>query len=93
MVLGTVKLKHEKQYHIAFNAWKRCRKRVDVREEHYEEIHDRFPTRPSFSFIRNSKLAGPSRSASKWTSWHMRITPTVCPEMNSREIKNSGTSH
>ena len=40
--------------------------------------------------IRNSKLAGQSRSASKWISWHRRITPTVYPEMNSRDIKNSG---
>ena len=32
----------QKHYHIAFNAWKRCRKRVDGQEEHYEGIHDRF---------------------------------------------------
>ena len=32
----------QKQYHIAFNAWKRCRKSVDGQEEHYEGIHDRF---------------------------------------------------
>ena len=32
----------QKQYHIAFNAWKRCRKTVDGQEEHYEGIHDRF---------------------------------------------------
>ena len=42
MVLGTVKTEAQKQYHIAFNAWKRCRKRVDGQEEHYEGIHDRF---------------------------------------------------
>ena len=30
----------QKQYHVAFNAWKRCRKRVDCQEEHYEGIHD-----------------------------------------------------
>ena len=42
MVLGTVNTEAQKQYHIAFNAWKRCRKRVDGQEEHYEGIHDRF---------------------------------------------------
>ena len=31
-----------KQYHIALNAWKRCRKRVEGQEEHYEGLHDRF---------------------------------------------------
>ena len=36
------KTEAQKQYHIAFNAWKRCRKRVDGQEEHYGEIHDRF---------------------------------------------------
>ena len=36
------KTEAQKQYHIAFNAWKRCRKRVDGQEEHYEGIHDRF---------------------------------------------------
>ena len=40
MVLDTAKLKN--RYHIAFKAWKRCRKRVDGQEEHYEGIHDRF---------------------------------------------------
>ena len=36
------KAEAKKQYHIAFNAWKRCRKRDDGQEEHYEGIHDRF---------------------------------------------------
>ena len=40
MVLDTAKLKN--RYHIAFKAWRRCRKRVDGQEEHYEGIHDRF---------------------------------------------------
>ena len=32
----------QKEYFIAFNAWKRFRKRVDAQEEHYKGIHDRF---------------------------------------------------
>ena len=36
------KTEAQKQFHIAFNAWKRCRKRVDCQEEHYGGIHDRF---------------------------------------------------
>ena len=76
----------QKQYHIAFNAWKRCRERVDGQEEHYEGTHDRFQ-RDQVFVIRNSKFDGPSRSASKWISWHRRITPTVYPEVNSRDVK------
>ena len=37
-----VKTEEQKKYFIAFNAWKRCRKRVDAQEEHYKGIHDRF---------------------------------------------------
>ena len=36
------KTEEQKEYHIAFNAWKSCRKRIDGQEEHYECIHDRF---------------------------------------------------
>ena len=36
------KTEAQKQYHIAFNAWKRCRKRVAGQEEHCEGSHDRF---------------------------------------------------
>ena len=86
------KTEAQKQYHIAFNAWKRCRKRVDGQDEHYEGIHNRF-CETQYIVIRNSKLAGPSRSASKWISWHKKTTPTLYPEMNSRDIKNSGISH
>ena len=42
MVLDTAKTEAQKEYHIAFNAWKRCCKRVDAQEEHYKGIHDRF---------------------------------------------------
>ena len=42
MVLDTAKLQNRKEYHIAFNAWKRCRKRIDSQDEHYKGIHDRF---------------------------------------------------
>ena len=43
--------------------------------------------------IRNSKLAGPRRSASKWISWHRKTTPTVYPERSIWNIKNTGSSH
>ena len=36
------KTEEQKEYHIALNAWKRCRKRVDSQDEHYKGIHDRF---------------------------------------------------
>ena len=42
MVFGMAKTEAQKEYHIAYNAWKRCCKRVDGQEEHYKGIHDRF---------------------------------------------------
>ena len=36
------KTEEQKEYFIAWNAWKRCCKRVDAQEEHYKGIHDRF---------------------------------------------------
>ena len=32
----------QKEYRVAWNAWKRCCKRVDSRGEHFKGIHDRF---------------------------------------------------
>ena len=36
------KTEAQKEYHVAYNEWKRCCKRVDGQEEHYTGIHDRF---------------------------------------------------
>ena len=36
------KTEKQKEYRKAFNAWKRCRKRVVSQDEHYKGIHDRF---------------------------------------------------
>ena len=36
--------------------------------------------------IRNSKLAGPRRSASQWINWHRKTTPTAHPLRNMRDI-------
>ena len=41
---------------------------------------------------RNSKLAGPKKSASTWINWHRRITPTVSLKRNSKDTKDSGIS-
>ena len=36
------KTAEQKECQKAFNAWKRCRKRIDSQDEHYKGIHDRF---------------------------------------------------
>ena len=77
----------------AFNAWKRCRKRVDGQEEHYEGIHDRFLRDQE---NRESQLTTgwtEQKCLERWTSWHRKITRTVSPKRNLRDIKDSGISH
>ena len=36
------KTEEQKEYHISWNAWKRCCKRIDSQCEHFTGIHDRF---------------------------------------------------
>ena len=36
------KTEEQKEYHIAWNAWKRCCKKVDSQGGHFTGIHDRF---------------------------------------------------
>ena len=36
------KTEEQKEYHIAWNAWKRCCRRVDSQGEHFTGIHDRY---------------------------------------------------
>ena len=44
----------QRDYHLAWNAWKRCCKKVDSQGEHFTDIHDRFLRDPVY---RESQLA------------------------------------
>ena len=48
------KTEEQKEYHIAWNAWKRCCKKVDSQGEHFTGVHDRFLRDPVY---RESQLA------------------------------------
>ena len=48
------KTKEQIEYHMAWNAWKRCCKKVDSQGEHFTGIHDRFLIDPVY---RESQLA------------------------------------
>ena len=91
MVLATVKLKHRYSTIPSSARGRDVAKELTARKNITKEITVVF-FETKYIVNRNSKLAGPSRSASRWTSWHRRITPTVYPERNSRDIKNSGIS-
>ena len=42
------KTEEQKEYHIAWNAWKRCCKKVDSQGGHFTGIHDRVPRDPVY---------------------------------------------
>ena len=48
------KIEVQREYHLAWNAWKRCCKKVDSQGEHFTGIHDRFLRNPVY---RESQLA------------------------------------
>ena len=79
------KTEAQKEHFVAHNARRRCMKK------NFDGIHDRFQRDPVV--IRNSKLAGPRRSASQWINWHRKTTPTAHPLRSMRDVGKTGTSH
>ena len=47
------KVKVQREYHMAWNAWKTCCKKVDSQGEHFTGIHDQFLRGPVY---RESQL-------------------------------------
>ena len=92
MVLGTVKLKHRNSTISPSTRGRDVAIKLTAKKDITKEFTI-VSNEIQYIVTRNSKLAGPSRSASKWKKLHRRITLTVYPEMNSRDIKNSGISH
>ena len=92
MVLGTVKLKHRNSTISLSTHGRDVAKELTSKKDIAKEFTVFF-FEIQLVVIRNSKLAGPSKSASKWISWHRWITPTVHPEKNSRDIKKTLVSH
>ena len=64
-----VKTEAQKEHFIVHNARRRCIKKK------FEGIHDRFQRDLIHRDSQLKKLAGPRRSASRWTSWHRKTTP------------------
>ena len=81
----------QKEYFIAYNAWKRCRKRDDAQEEHYK--HNRFLRDQTKSIVnRNSQSDGQNKSAKRWTNLQNIITRTISLQRNSKDTKDNGIS-
>ena len=62
------KTEEQKEYHLAWNAWKRCCKRIDAQGEHFPGTHYRFLRDPVY---RASQLAI-GWSEQKYKEWDLR---------------------
>ena len=80
VVLGTAKLRHRKSI-----SWPTTRGR-DVSKRILMESTI-VSNEIQYIVIRNSKLAGPRRSASQWKNWHRKTTPTACPLRSMRDVR------
>ena len=82
VVLGTAKMRHRKSI-----SWPTTRGR-DV----FKRILMEFTivsNEIQYIVIRNSKLAGPRRSASQWINWHKKTTPPAHPLRSVRDIRKT----
>ena len=82
VVLGTAKLRHRNSI-----SWPTTRGR-DVSKRILKEFTIA-SNEVQHIVIRNSKLAGPRRSASQWSNWHRKTTPTAQPLRFTREKKKN----
>ena len=86
VVLGTAKLRHWKSISLPTmrgrDVSKRNLKEFTIASNEIQHI-----------VIRNSKLAGLRRSASRWTNLHRKTAPVAHPLRSSREKRKTGLSH
>ena len=79
----------QKEYQKAWNASKRCCKRVDSQGGHFTGIRDRFLRD---QVCRESQLTIENKSAKSWTNLQNTITRTISLQRNSKYTKDNGIS-
>ena len=85
-VLGTAKPKHRKSISLPAmlegDVSKRNLKEFTIASNEIQHI-----------VLRNSKVAGPRRSASRWIGWHRQTNPIAHCLRSTRDIRKTGISH
>ena len=84
------KTEAQKEYHIAYNAWKRCCKRVDGQEEQYKGIHNRF-SRDQVYRESQLKIGWTEQKCIEMDK--LAQEDQAYPLRNMRDIENIGISH
>ena len=83
VVLGTATLRHRKSISRSTTRGR------DVSRKNLMEFTI-VSNEIQYIVIRNSKLAGLRTSASRWTNWHRRTTPTAHPLRSMRDLGKTG---
>ena len=85
------KTEEQKKYHQAWNAWKRCCKKVDSQGGHFTGIHDRFLRDPVY---HESQLAigWTGQSAKSGVNLHKKTIHIVSLQRKRKDTKDNGIS-
>ena len=75
----------QREYHLAWNAWKRCYKKVDSQGEHFTGIYDRFLRD---TLYRESQL----QSAKSGMNLHKKIIHVNSLQRQGEDTKDNGIS-
>ena len=79
----------QREHHLAWNAWKRCCKKVDSQGEHVTGIHDRFLRDP---VCRASQLAigWTEQKCKEWDELAKKNTHIISLQWKRKDTKDSG---
>ena len=85
------KTEEQKEYHVAWNAWKRCCKKVHSQGGHITGIHDRFLRDPVH---RESQLAigWSEQKCKRWTNLQQKTIHVISLQRNLEDTKDNGIS-
>ena len=85
------KTEEQEDYHIAWNAWKRCCKKVDSQGGHFTGTHDRFLRDPVY---RGSQLAigWTEKSAKRGTNLQKKTVHIISLQSIFEDTKDNGIS-
>ena len=79
----------QREYHLAWNAWKRCCKKVDSQGEHFTGLHDRFLRDPIF-MNHNSQSDRQNRSAKSGMDLQKKTIHIISLQRKRKDTKDNG---
>ena len=89
MEFDMAKPKNRKAYHIAWNAWKRCCKKVDSQGGHFTGIHDRFLRDPVI-VNHNSQSDGQNKSAKSGMNLRKKTIHIISLQRKRKDTRDNG---